>query len=220
MTFLKLFCSSSSCSILFLNKEVSLVDRMPLPLTGRLSIKKIKATAVWLRVHCNFDNEKAVFSYSTDRDDFVNIGDTTIMVFQLRTFQGVRYTLFNYNTGGKAGGYADFDNFIVNEPRPRGLTKPIPYDQIITLTSLADNTVLVNWKHFLRPVDMNSPLAKTEAAHFRVLDRGNGRVALQSVSDSGYVTVRGPGIMADVRIEKQENGLSSLFQWEDMLQGI
>ena len=48
----------------------------------------------------------------------------------------------------KWGGYADFNNFIVREPRPHGLTKPIPYNQIITLTSLADRGVMLNWKHF------------------------------------------------------------------------
>ena len=187
--------------------------------TTKLATAKLKVNTVWLRAHCNFDTEKAAFSYSTDGTNFINIGDTTIMVFQLRTFQGVRYTLFNYNTLGNNGGYADFSNFIVDEPRPHGLTKPIPYNQIITLISLADSTALVNWKHFVRPINSNNPLAKNTAAQFRVLDRGNGRIALQSVLDSGYVTVKGLGIMADVRIEKQESGKASLFQWQDMLQG-
>lgn len=187
--------------------------------TGKLNKTDLNNDRVWLRVHCNFDNEKAIFSYSTNGKDFVIAGDTTIMVFQLRTFQGVRYTLFNYNSSGKEGGYADFSNFMVHEPRPRGLTKPIPHDQIITLTSLADSTVLVNWKNFLRPIDRHNALAKTSGAHFRVLDRGNGRIALQSLSDSGYVTVKGMGVMAEVRIEKVEAGEASLFQWQDMLQG-
>ena len=187
--------------------------------TGKLNKVELNLNTVWLRVHCNFDTEKAAFSYSLDGKNFMTIGDTTIMVFQLRTFQGVRYTLFNYNTSGKNGGYADFNNFIVTEPRPNGLTKPIPYNQIITLISLADSTVMVNWKHFLRPVDKKNPSSKNATAQFRVLDRGQGRIALQSVSDSGFVTVKGLGIMAEVRIEKQENGNASLFQWQDMLQG-
>ena len=187
--------------------------------TGKINREKLTTSRVWLRVHCNFDTEKALYSYSTDGLNFTNIGDTTIMVFQLRTFQGVRYTLFNYNTNGNNGGYADFNNFIVDEPRSHGLTKPIPYNQIITLTSLADSTVLVNWKHFVRPINKKDALAKSEAAKFRILDRGNGRIALQSITDSGYVTVKGLGGMAEVRIEKQEKGDASLFQWEDMLQG-
>ena len=52
-----------------------------------------------------------------------------------------------------------------------------------------------------------------------MLDRGNGRVALQSVADNGFVTVKGKGGMAEVRIEREEKGDASLFQWEDMLRG-
>ncbi len=174
---------------------------------------------LWLRVHCNFDINKAIFSYSTDGITFNPLGDSVIMPFQLRTFQGVRFALFNFNTTGTTGGHADFNNFIVEEPRPRGLTSPIPAGQLITLTSLADSTLLVNWKNFVRPVAANASFAHGTAARFRVLDRGNGRIALQSVLDSGYVTVKGLGGMAEVRIEKTEQGEASLFQWEDMLRG-
>lgn len=187
--------------------------------TGKITTEKVTTTRIWLRVHCNFDTEKARFSYSTDGATFQPLGDTTIMVFQLRTFQGVRFSLFNFTTTGVAGGFADFTDFRVDEPRPRGLTKPIPYNKMITLTSLADSTVLINWKDFLRPVPGTNPLAKSSAAQFRVLDRGNGRIALQSVADSGFVTVKGLGGMAEVRMEKKENGDASLFQWQDMLQG-
>jgi hypothetical protein len=141
------------------------------------------------------------------------------MPFQLRTFQGVRFALFNFNTSNTEGGYADFDNFIVNEPRATGLTKPIPKQKIITLTSLADSMVLVNWKDFVRPVTATDHFAQGNASYFRVLDRGNGRIALQSVANSGFVTVKNDGSMAEVRIEKQEQGDASLFQWVDMLQG-
>ena len=127
--------------------------------------------------------------------------------------------MFNYNTTGVEGGYADFNQFIVDEPRSRGLTKPIPYGKSITLTSLADSTVLVNWKGFVRPVPSSDPLAIGPAARFRVLDRGNGRIALQSEVGDGFVTVKGMGGMAEVRIEKEENGDASVFQWQDMLRG-
>jgi len=187
--------------------------------TGKSLTEPLRSSKVWLRVHCNFDTEKAQFSYSTDGRSFQAVGDTTIMVFQLRTFQGVRFALFNYNEKGSAGGYADFNSFTVDEPRSSGLTRPIPYNEIITLRSLADSTILVNWKDFVRPVPMNSPFAKGNAAQFRVLDRGNGRIALQSVADSGFVVIKGLGGMAEVRIEKEEKGLASQFQWQDMLRG-
>lgn len=187
--------------------------------TGVYNSADIKTSRVWLRVHCDFDTDIARFSYSTDGTTFKNMGDSVIMPFQLRTFQGIRYSLFNFNTKGIAGGYADFDNFLVEEPRPKGLTQPIPYGKTITLVSLADSTILVNWKDFLRPVALESPFANGKAAHFRVIDRGNGRVALQSVVDSGYVTIKGLGGMAEVRIEKEPRGDASVFQWQDMLRG-
>jgi xylan 1,4-beta-xylosidase len=187
--------------------------------TGKVIIEKVNAARLWLRVHCNFDTEKAIFSYSTDGNIFHLMGDTTIMVFQLRTFQGVRFSLFNFNINDVEGGNADFNNFIVQEPRAHGLTRPIPYGKTIVLTSLADSTVLVNWKDFVRPVSINAPFAEGKASRFRVLDRGNGRIALQSLVDSGFVTVKGLGGMAEVRIEKEEKGEASLFQWQDMLRG-
>ncbi len=187
--------------------------------TGKTTSLPLTASQLWLQVHCNFDNDKALFSYSTDGAAFTPVGDSVIMPFQLRTFQGVRFALFNFNTSGTEGGYADFNNFVVTEPRPHGLTRPIPGGKIITLTSLADSTVLVNWKDFVRPVSAGDRFARGKASCFRVLYRGNGRVALQSVADSGFVTIKDGGGMAGVRIEKQEQGNASLFQWEDMLHG-
>jgi len=187
--------------------------------SGNTQTERINASRVWLRAHCNFDTEKAQFSYSTDGESFRDLGNEYTMVFQLRTFQGVRYSLFNFNTNGTEGGYADFNSFIVNEPRAKGLTKPIPYNKIITLTSLADSTVLVNWKGFVRPVSKNDILARDTFSHFRIIDKGNGRVALQSVSDGGFVNVKGLGGMAEIRIEKEESGSASEFQWQDMLRG-
>jgi xylan 1,4-beta-xylosidase len=187
--------------------------------TGKLATAQLNSTHIWLRADCNFETEKALFSYSPDGTNFTPLGGEYTMVFQLRTFQGVRYCLFNYNTQGKEGGYADFDSFIVDEPRSRGLTKPIPYGKVITLTSLADSTVLVNWKGFLRPVAANDKLAQGNNRKFRVVDKGNGRIALQSVTDSGWVTIKGSGGMAEVRIEQMEKGEASVFQWQDMLRG-
>jgi len=174
---------------------------------------------LWLRTYCNFDTDKARFSYSVNGKDFLPLGDTVIMPYQLRTFQGIRYALFNFNTTGTVGGYADFNDFIVDEPRSKGLTKPIPYNQIITLTSLADSTILVDWNNAIRPVSSTDKLATGKASQFRVLDRGQGRIALQSVTSNGFVTVEGAGGMAQVRIKKEESGDASLFQWQDMLKG-
>ncbi len=174
---------------------------------------------IWLRAHCNFDTDIGKLSYSFDGINFQEIGGEIIMPYQLRTFQGVRYALFNYNTKGKEGGYADFNSFEVIEPRCKGLTRPIPYNQVITLKSIADNSVLVNWRNHVRPVDITSKLADGKASQFRVLDRGNGRIALKSLTTGGFVTVKGEGGLAEVRIETEDKGEASSFQWQDMLKG-
>ncbi|WP_207428832.1 glycoside hydrolase 43 family protein [Pedobacter sp. SYSU D00535] len=186
---------------------------------NRTAKATVGSSKIWLRADCNFDTEIATFSYSTDGKNFSQLGQEYIMVFQLRTFQGVRSALFNYNTTGVEGGYADFNSFQVDEPRSKGLTKPIPYGKTITLSSLADSAILVNWKGFVRPVDVNSPFAKGNAAHFKVIDKGKGRIALQSLADGKYVTVQGLGGMAEVRTESEADAKASVFQWQDMLRG-
>jgi hypothetical protein len=186
---------------------------------NHLTERETKATKIWFRAHCNFDTDVAYFSYSLDGVNFERIGNDYIMVYQLVTFQGVRFSLFNYNTKGQEGGYADFNSFEIVEPRCHGLTKPIPYGQVITLISLADSSLLVNWKDFLRPVPVSSGFARGNASQFKVVDKGNGRIALQSVVDGGFVTVVGNGGIAEIRIEKDDKGDASTFQWQDMLQG-
>ena len=54
--------------------------------------------------------------------------------------------------------------------------------------------------------------------HFRVHDRGKGRVALEAMDGSGFLTVTGLGLSGDVRITKEETE-ASLFLWQDMLWG-
>jgi hypothetical protein len=180
---------------------------------------KIAEDALWLRTHANFDTDTAYFSYSVDGEAFSQLGGAVHMPYQLRTFQGVRYALFNYHAGSGVGGYADFADFNVEEPRCRGLTRPIPYGKTIQLTSLADSSLLVSWRNFLRPVEAGSQYATDSLSHFRVLERGAGRIALQSVTTGRYVTVKNNGGLAEVRLDKTESGAASTFQWEDMLRG-
>lgn len=187
--------------------------------TNKTDVKKINTHIVWLRIHCSFDSEYAWFSFSTDGKTFNPVGEKFIMVFQLRTFQGVRFALFNYNDEGREGGTAAFNNFEVYEPRPYGLTKPIPYGKIITLRSTADSTILVNWNNCLRPVSPRNKTAGSAVSRFLVVRRDSGRIALKSESDGGFITVIGTGKMSEVRIEKKDAGKASTFQWEDMQGG-
>jgi xylan 1,4-beta-xylosidase len=187
--------------------------------TNQLGNRKAVAQRIWFRSHCNFDTEIAQFSYSIDGVAFIPLGDPFIMGYQLKTFQGVRFALFNYNTRKTDGGTAAFDSFELDEPRPGGLTCPIPCDSAITLMSLADSTVLVNWKDALRPVSLSNPLAQGAASQFVIVDRGNGRVSLRSKLDGGFVTVKDDGRMSQVRIETDGNTSASTFQWVDMMRG-
>jgi xylan 1,4-beta-xylosidase len=187
--------------------------------TNQLERRPIRAAQIWLRAHCNFDTEIARFSYSVDGRTYHAIGAEFIMAFQLKTFQGVRFALFNYNTKAVEGGVASFDSFAVNEPRPSGLSRPIPYGETVVFMSLADSTVLVNWKDALRPLPRSHQLAQGAASRFKILDRQNGRIALQSEVDGGFVTVQGSGRMSEVRIQKSDAGDASTFQWQDMQRG-
>lgn len=174
-------------------------------------------TRMWFRAACDFLKEEAAFSFSTDGKKFTPLGRAFTMVFQLKTFQGVRYSLFAYNADGKAGGYADFDRFSVAEPQANGAGNRIPIGKVITLTSLADDTRLVAWNGMLRPMSPSAPQVATAAARFRVLDRGQGRIALQAEDGSGLVAISGAGGLGDVRVLKSPGETASSFQWQDML---
>ena len=142
--------------------------------TGKTVSEPIATSRVWLRVHSNYDTEISNFSYSTDGKTYKPLGPDFVTVFQLTTFQGVRNTLFHYNTGGP-GGYADFNFFTLEEPRPRGLTKPIPVSQFITITDLGSGNALavVDGK-------LQSVTGADKATMFKVVDQGRGRIALQT----------------------------------------
>jgi len=180
-----------------------------------------RAAHLWLRVACNFDTEQAVFSWSADGKGFSALGGPFTMAFQLITFQGVRLSLFNYNIGGRPGGYADFDNFTVDEPRARGIERMIPVGKMITLTSGADGSLLVSREEdmTLGTVAGASPHAATPNVRFRVIDRGLGRVALQATNgrflsasaDGNAVTLKAAAPTALMDAET--------FQWVNLMRG-
>ena len=89
-------------------------------ITGKTVREPVASPHVWLRVHSNFDTEISQFSYSHNGKEFKPLGPEFVTVFQLRTFQGVRFALFHYNTGAAPGGQADFNFFTVDEPGPAG----------------------------------------------------------------------------------------------------
>jgi len=181
--------------------------------TGKSVVEPVQYPRLRLRAHCNFDTEIATFSYCANGTDFKPIGDEFKMAFQLKTFQGVRFALFNYNTGGKSGGQADFSSFTIFEPRPRGLTKPIPISKLITLTDLADGNALA-----VADGQLQSVSGADRATAFRIVDRGRGRIALQTAGGK-YVSVGGTGKAGEVTVKPGKPGDAETFQWVDLQRG-
>lgn len=174
---------------------------------------------LWLRVHCNFDNDQAIFSWSADGKTFTPLGKPFIMTFQLRTFQGVRPALFNFNTSGQPGGYADFDNYAVVEPRARGLEREIPMGKTITLTSGADGSVVVadTQNHALVNVAADAADAINPGAKFEVVDLGLGRVALKAGNGRFVSAGADRVVLKDLAGAKPSDAES--FQWVNLMRG-
>ncbi len=171
----------------------------------------LTATRLWLRARCVFDVDEGTFAYSLDGATFQPFGETLFMPYQLKTFQGVRFALFNFNAAGTDGGYADFDNFVVDEPRANGRGRPIPLGKTVTFSSLTTGQTLHVWNGLLRSA--RAPMHALGTDRFRILDRGRGRVALQAEDGSGFVTVTGQGEAGDVRLLKTDAGAAATFQW-------
>lgn len=167
--------------------------------TGRTAGIAFKGTRVWLRADCDFLKETARFSYSTDGKEFKPFGEPLTLVFQLMTFQGVRYGLFNYNTSGRAGGAADFDSFTVDQPHPRGLMRPIPYGQRVRFTAFDRDYGLAA---------TNGGVSAGSPGEFEVIDMQLGRAALKS--PRGFVSIGADGKAV---LSHGPSGEAESFQW-------
>lgn len=174
---------------------------------------------LWLCVHCNFDTDEAIFSWSADGGQFTPLGDPFKMTFQLTTFQGVRPALFNFNTSGQSGGYAGFDNYVVEEPRARGIEREIPLGKTITLTSGADGSFLAAaaQSNVLVNVAADSAEAKTPNVRFQVVDLVKGRVALKA-ANGWLVSVAEEAVVLKDLAGKAPGDAES-FQWVNLMRG-
>ncbi|WP_206606116.1 glycoside hydrolase 43 family protein [Steroidobacter cummioxidans] len=167
--------------------------------SGRKAILDLPSQRVWLRAECDFLSEQARFSYSLDGERFVPFGEPFTMVFQLTTFQGVRYALFSYNTRGQRGGAADFDSFAVAQPAPRGLMRQIPYRERILLSAAGQSYGLDGGE---------GGLVVGEPGAIKVVDMQLGRVALEL--GGRFVSVDASGAAG---LTSQRPGLAETFQW-------
>ena len=132
--------------------------------------------------------------------------------YQLITFQGSRHALFAFNTTGKRGGYAEFDNFTVEEPMADRSTN-IPYGKTFRIINKGTGRPAVCTPHgvlYDTHAGDNSPRTR-----FRLIDRGAGCVSLQCV-DGRYVKTYGDGLPGDVRFTTDDKE-AEVFLWQDYL---
>jgi beta-xylosidase len=180
--------------------------------------KPLSGNKIYLRATGDYDEEHAGVSYSTDGTTFEKIGDEMLLAYQLLTFQGSRYALFAFNGNGKNGGTAQFDNFTVIEPMA-DRTANLPIGKVISLKNLGNGTFAwANPHGMLHSAGPNSKEYRSQGCFFKVLDRGKGQVALEAMNGTGFLTVVGAGLSADVRMFEHESQ-GSLFMWQDMLRG-
>jgi hypothetical protein len=177
-------------------------------LTGETRRAALTSKRVWLRVSCDFLTEAATFAHSVDGERFEPIGGAFEMIFQLKTFQGVRYSLFAFNDAGKPGGAADFDSFVVNELNPRGLMRPIPIGQTITLTARGTGLALGVKDRVLAAVP------EKDASRFTVIDVGLGRVGLRA-DDGRWISASSEGVSL------MSSGVDAArqYQWTESVYG-
>jgi hypothetical protein len=174
---------------------------------------------LWLRVHCNFDTDEAIFSWSADGKEFTKVGDPFTPRFQLTTFQGVRPALFNYNTSGQPGGYADFDNYVVEEPRARGIERMVPVGKTVAFTSGADGTYLAAdaASKSLVNVAADAGGGVPANAKFQVVDLSKGRVSLKT-ANGRFVSADGDlAVLKD--LAGSNPGEAESFQWVNLMRG-
>ena len=177
---------------------------------------------IWLRSIGEYDDDQAQYAYSLDGKEFKSIGRLMPLTYQLITFQGSRHALFAFNAKGRQGGYAEFDNFTLEEPSA-DRSGNIPYGKTIRIINKATGRPAIALKHgvlYDTHIGDNS-----ELTHFRVIDRGQGKVSLQC-ADGRFVKVYGDGLPGDVRfIDKidvtalggADEVNSTEFLWQDFL---
>ena len=167
---------------------------------------------IWLRSIGDYDNNQAQYAYSTDGKVFHTIGRMMPLSYQLTTFQGSRHALFAFNVKGKNGGYAEFDNFTVEEPMA-DRSENIPYGKTIRIVNKATGRPAVALKHGL----LHDTRAgdNSEQTKFKVIDCKLGLVCLQC-ADGRYVKVYGDGLPGDVRFTTDAKE-AEMFLWQDYL---
>ncbi len=169
---------------------------------------------IWLRMIGDYDNDQAQYAYSTDGVTFQTLGRMMPLSYQLISFQGSRHALFAFNVKGKKGGYAEFDNFTVQETKA-DRRQNIPYGKTFRIINLATGRPFSCDPHGIlydSRADDRSPRTQ-----FQLEDREGGKVALKCV-DGRYIKVFGEGLPGDVRFTRDASE-AEVFLWQDYLDG-
>lgn len=173
---------------------------------------------MFLRITGDFEHEWAEFSYSFDGVNFRNIGKRLPVPYQTKIFQGARYALFAFNRQGKEGGYAEFDDFNVEEPLA-DRSRNIPLGKTVSFLNLGNRQWMqANPRKMVYSVWEDMKKRNPSDCMFEVQDRGNGKVVLKAVNGTGYMAVAGLGMSGDLRLSSVETE-DCLFMWQDMLHG-
>lgn len=172
----------------------------------------LKGGKIWLQLVGDYDNNTAHYAYSVDGKNFQQVGPEMKLSYQLITFQGSRASLFAFNKKGVNGGYAEFDNFTVEETKA-DRSQNIPYGKTFRIINLATNLPMHALPHGLM-YDTRAD-DKSAQSKFHIIDRGNGKVSLQC-EDGRYVWVSGFGMAGDVRLTTDESKAEE-FMWQDYL---
>ncbi len=167
---------------------------------------------VYLRIVGNYDDNSMHYEYSFNGSDFISIGRTMPLSYQLCTFQGSRTALFAFNIKNNNGGYAEFDNFEVVETQA-DRSNNIPFGKTFRIINLATNKPMIALPHGLM-YDTN-PDDNSIQTHFKIIDKGKGTVILQC-EDGRYVFVSGFGLPGDVRLTNDPEK-AEVFMWQDYL---
>ena len=172
---------------------------------------------IWLRMVGNFDKDSAHYEWSLNGTDFHEMGREMPLSYQLISFQGSRHALFAFNHKGKQGGYAEFDNFTVVEPKA-DRSGNIPYGKSFRIINLATGRPAIALEHgLLHDTSLTSHLSPLTAkqTRFRIIDKGQGQVLLQC-EDGRYIFCAGYGLAGDVRLTTDVSK-AEVFMWQDYL---
>ena len=167
---------------------------------------------LYLRMVGDYDHDRSHYEYSLDGSTYQQVGREMPLSYQLISFQGSRHALFAFNHKGKNGGYAEFDNFTVEEPMA-DRSGNIPYDKTFRIINLATGKPAIALEHGL--LYDTDKADNSRLTQFRIIDKGQGQVILQC-EDGRYVYCAGYGLAGDVRMTTDESK-AEVFLWQDYL---